>query len=87
MSDRAPESLLGVKPGLGEAGVERFYNMLLDSQWWPPETIRAYQRSRLQELVVHAAQNVRFYRDRLVKIAPPNGEIDWDAWLRIAFRR
>lgn len=35
--------------------------MLLESQWWPREKIRKYQLERLNDLVGHSKENVRFY--------------------------
>jgi phenylacetate-CoA ligase len=41
---------------------------LEDSQWWTPDEIRAFQESRLRELIRHSYRNVPYYRstfDRL----------------------
>ena len=35
------------------------------SQWWPPETLLQAQLSQLEGVLAHAAQTVRFYRERL----------------------
>jgi len=33
------------------------------SQWWSPERLREFQRSRLRTLLVHAAKHVPYYRE------------------------
>ena len=35
---------------------------LEDSQWWTPESLRAYQWNRLQELLLHSYAHVPFYQ-------------------------
>jgi len=55
-----------------------------ESQWWPSERLRAHQLRQLQELVMHAASAVPFYRERLrqcgIDTARPLG---WDAYARL----
>lgn len=58
----------------------QFYEMLLESQYWPPERMREYQRSQLAQLLRHAKKNVPFYENRLDAVLKPNGDIDWDRW-------
>src|SRR5688572_18944496 len=42
---------------------ERFYNFLLESQWWDTARFRAYQLENLQRVVTHAFANVPHYQD------------------------
>ena len=57
-------------------------HQLDQSQWWPPETLRALQMQQLGKLLVHAARTVPFYRDRLGKAGRPGG-LSPEAWGRI----
>lgn len=61
----------------------RFYEMLMESQYWPPEQMVAYQRSQLEQLLRHARANVPFYEHRLDPVFTPSGDIDWDRWHEI----
>jgi len=58
----------------------QFYDMLMESQWWPADDLRDYQRSQLGQLLRHAKKNVPFYETRLDAVLKPNGDIDWDRW-------
>lgn len=60
--------------------LERMYNQLDDTQWWPKERLRAAQRADLTRLVNHARSTTDFYRTRLNCLFKPNGEIDWSKW-------
>lgn len=60
-----------------------FYDMLMESQYWLPETMVAYQRSQLAQLLRHARANVPFYERRLDPVFTPSGDIDWDRWEEI----
>jgi phenylacetate-CoA ligase len=62
---------------------QRIYEMLMESQYWPPEQMLAYQRSQLAQLLRHAKATVPFYKTRLDVIFKKNGEIDWDHWHEI----
>lgn len=57
-----------------------FYDMLMESQYWLPETMLAYQRSQLAQLLRHARANVPFYEKRLDPVFTAAGDIDWDRW-------
>ena len=59
---------------------QRIYEMLMESQYWPPEQMLAYQRSQLAQLLRHAKATVPFYKARLDPVFKKNGEIDWDRW-------
>ena len=55
----------------------------MESQYWPPEQMLAYQRSQLSQLLHHAKATVPFYKTRLDVVFKKNGEIDWDRWHEI----
>lgn len=59
---------------------QQFYEMLLDSQYWPEADLEAYKRSQLRQLLRHAQAHVPFYKGRLDAVMRPDGEIDWDRW-------
>jgi phenylacetate-CoA ligase len=61
----------------------RFYDMLMESQYWPADRLRDYQRSQLAQLLRHAKTQVPFYATRLDAVLKPNGDIDWDRWNEI----
>lgn len=60
-----------------------FYDMLMESQYWLPETMLAYQRSQLSQLLRHARANVPFYEKRLDAVFTATGDINWDRWSEI----
>jgi phenylacetate-CoA ligase len=62
---------------------QRIFEMLMESQYWPPEQMLAYQRSQLAQLLRHAKATVPFYKTRLDAVFKTNGEIDWDRWHEI----
>ena len=62
---------------------QKILDMLMESQFWPPERMLEFQRSQLAQLLRHARENVPFYRNRLDPVFKSNGEIDWDRWLQI----
>jgi phenylacetate-CoA ligase len=62
---------------------QRIYEMLMESQYWPPEAMLAYQRSQLAQLLEHAKATVPFYKTRLDVVFKRNGGIDWDRWHEI----
>lgn len=62
---------------------QRIYEMLMASQFWPPEVMLAYQRTQLTQLLLHARENVPFYKSRLDPVFKKNGDIDWDRWHEI----
>ena len=61
----------------------QIFDMLMESQYWSPERMLAFQRSQLAQLLLHAKQNVPFYKTRLDPIFRRNDEIDWDRWHEI----
>ena len=63
--------------------VERIYNTLEDSQWWPRDRLVEMQRIELTRLVRHAKSTSPFYRTRLDCLFQPNGAIDWDRWVDV----
>lgn len=62
---------------------QRIYDMLMESQYWPPEQMRAFQLSQLEPLLRHARENVPFYKSRLEPVFKQNGDIDWSRWHEI----
>jgi phenylacetate-CoA ligase len=58
----------------------KILGMLMESQFWPPETMLAFQRSQLAQLLRHARENVPFYKTRLDPVFKKNDDIDWDRW-------
>jgi phenylacetate-CoA ligase len=62
---------------------KQIYDMLMESQFWPPETMLEYQRKQLASLLRHAKATVPFYKTRLDPVFRKNGEIDWDRWHEI----
>ena len=60
--------------------VHRYYDHLMESQYWPRERIVAEQREFLEQLIRHARRHVPFYASRLDMLFTPRGEIDWDRW-------
>ncbi len=63
--------------------LERIFNMLEDSQWWPRDRLVEMQRIELSRLVRHAKSSSPFYRTRLDCLFHPNGTIDWDRWVDV----
>ena len=62
---------------------QRINEMLMESRFWPPEVMLAFQRSQLKQLLLHARGNVPFYKTRLDPVFKKNGDIDWDRWHEI----
>lgn len=63
--------------------LQRIYEMLMESQYWPQEQMLAYQRSQLGQLLRHAKATVPFYKTRLDAVFKRNGDIDWNRWQEI----
>lgn len=61
----------------------QFYDMLMRSQYWPPERMLEQQRGQLDQLLHHARANVPFYRSRLDAVFRSDGNIDWGRWSEI----
>jgi phenylacetate-CoA ligase len=64
-----------------------FYDMLVESQYWPYERLLEYQREQLSFLLRHARKNVPFYENRLDAVSRADGSIDWDRWHEIPIVR
>jgi phenylacetate-CoA ligase len=62
---------------------KKIFDMLMESQFWPPETMLAFQRTQLMQLLFHAREHVPFYKTRLDPLFRKNGEIDWSRWHEI----
>lgn len=63
-----------------EAEQRAEFELLMESQFWPLDRIRALQRERLENLLRHAKANVPFYATRLDPLFRADGSIDWDRW-------
>jgi len=61
----------------------QFYEMLDESQWWPPSRMTEWQQGLLRPLLNHARATTPFYRFRLEKLFRSNGAIDWARWSEI----
>ena len=62
---------------------KQIFEMLMESQYWPPDQMLAYQRSQLGQLLHHARAQVPFYKNRLDPVFRDNGDIDWGRWHEI----
>ena len=62
---------------------KQIFDMLMKSQFWPPNQMLAFQRSQLKQLLHYAKATVPFYKTRLDVVFKKNGEIDWDHWHEI----
>lgn len=62
---------------------QRIYEMLMESQYWPPAQMLEFQRSQLAQLLRHARATVPFYKTRLDPLFEKNDEINWDRWHEI----
>ena len=63
--------------------LERIYNTLNDSQWWPSDRLIELQHVELTRLIGHAKAYSLFYNTRLACLFRPNGTIDWDRWAEV----
>ena len=62
---------------------KKIFDMLMESQYWPPEQMLFYQRSQLEQLLRHAKATVPFYKTRLDPVFTKNGNVDWSRWSEI----
>jgi phenylacetate-CoA ligase len=62
---------------------KQIYDMLMESQFWPPKQMLGFQHNQLAQLLHHARQNVQFYETRLNCVFKKNGDIDWHRWHEI----
>ena len=62
---------------------KQIFDMLMESQHWPPKHMLAYQRSQLSQLLRHARAHVPFYKTRLDPVFRNDGDIDWSRWNEI----
>jgi phenylacetate-CoA ligase len=62
---------------------KQIFDMLMESQYWPPGQMLAFQRNQLAQLLKHAKENVPFYKTRLDPVFKKNGDIDWHRWQEI----
>ena len=59
---------------------QAYYDMLMESQFWSPSQLHAYQRTQIEQLLRHARDNVPFYEHRLDPVFTAAGDVDWDRW-------
>ncbi len=57
-----------------------YSDRLLESQYWHPDTMRAFQERQLEWVLTHARANSPFYATRLDAIFRPDGSIDFSRW-------
>ncbi|MDR3473097.1 MAG: hypothetical protein P4M09_15665 [Devosia sp.] len=63
------------------ATVQRqFFDMLVESQYWPADRLVDHQRAQLEQLLRHARAHTLFYAHRLDVLFRRDGSIDWDRW-------
>lgn len=60
-----------------------FYDMVMESQYWTPSQLEAYQRTQLEQLLRHARVNVPFYERRLDAVFRADGSVDWSRWRQL----
>jgi phenylacetate-CoA ligase len=63
--------------------IAAFLKALDETQYLPPERLRAYQRRLLAKLLEHARSETDFYADRLAPVFRADGTIDWQRWQEI----
>lgn len=63
-----------------EAEQRAEYDLLMQSQYWSPDQLRALQHERLETILRHARAHVPFYAKRLDVLFRANGSIDWERW-------
>lgn len=62
---------------------KNIFDMFMESQYWPLDIMRDYQRTQLAQLLRHARATVPFYKTRLDPIFTKTGDIDWEHWQEI----
>lgn len=63
--------------------LQQFYDLLMESQYWPPARMREYQEEQLGHLLRHARANSPFYATRLDAVFRRDGSIDFSRWRQI----
>ncbi len=58
-------------------------SMLQDGLSWSNETLLAYQRNQLEQLLRHARKHVPFYSKRLDCLFTKSDQIDWFRWQEV----
>lgn len=62
---------------------QRIYEMLMESQYWSPEQMHAFQEQQLAQLLKFSRDTVPFYKERLAHILTADGQVNWDRWHEI----
>ena len=57
---------------------KNIFDMFMESQYWPLDIMRDYQRTQLAQLLRHAKERPVFYKTRLDPIFTKTGDIDWE---------
>lgn len=65
----------------------RFFEMLMESQYWSREALRDYQVTQLGHLLRHAKATTPFYQQRLDTVLRSDGDIAWNRWNEIPIVR
>ena len=65
----------------------QYFDMLLQSQYWPGPVMTVYQRGQLEQLLRHARATVPFYEKWLDPAFRRDGSVDWDRWTEIPIVR
>lgn len=60
-----------------------FLQALSQTEGLPPDKLQSYQRTLLEPLLRHAAENVPFYSGRLGPVFTGDGAFDWARWQEI----
>ena len=59
---------------------QQIFDFLMESQFWSPDRIVAYQRQQLAQLLNFAHHKVAFYKERLAFLFDQNGAVQWQKW-------
>lgn len=62
---------------------QRIFEMLQESQYWPEQQMRDFQKQQLEQLLKFAHENVPFYKERLANAITPDGTVNWNRWNEI----
>jgi phenylacetate-CoA ligase len=60
--------------------IRTFFDLLKESQRWPPERLQQWQKQQLGTLANHARRTAPFYFFRLDKVFGPDGSVSLDRW-------
>ncbi len=66
---------------------QQFFELFMQSQYWPRDRLAELQRENLATLLRHARKFVPFYDGRLDPLFTGSDAIDWDRWPQIPIMR